>query len=72
MVAVILIGMALVIAGSYILALYAIGQSQRNWCAALAILTKNPVPKPSPGNPARLQNYNFYLNLLMIQKHFGC
>jgi hypothetical protein len=72
MVAVVLLGMALVIAGSYFLALYAIGQSQRNWCTALSLLTHDPVPKPAPGNVARLQNYNFYIDLVILKSHFGC
>jgi hypothetical protein len=72
MVIVIILGMAVTIGGSYFLALYAIGQSQRNWCTALSLLTHDPVPKPAPGNPARLENYNFYLDLVTLKSHFGC
>jgi hypothetical protein len=62
------------VGGSYWLGLQAIGQSQHNWCGALTLLTKQPVPRPSDpaANPSRENTYLFYVHLKQLERKFGC
>jgi hypothetical protein len=69
---VVVLGLVGAFAGSYILAIHALSQSDHNWCQALSLLTSHPVPKPAPGNPSRLENYEFYLDLVSLEHRFGC
>lgn len=54
--------------------IYAVGQSQHQWCQALKILTARPVPYPKDAraNPSRLATYRFYVSLVDLEHHFGC
>jgi len=53
-------------AGSYILSLHALAQSQRNWCSTLKLLTSNPAqPKTASGRV-------FYAQLHELERRFGC
>lgn len=71
---VVVTGIVAALSGAYGLSVYAVGQSQHNWCSALIILTRNPVPKPAnpTANPSRETTYQFYLSLLELEQHFNC
>jgi hypothetical protein len=51
-----------------------LGQSQRNWCSALQVLTATPVPYPAApaANPSRVQAYRLYEDFTLIERQFGC
>lgn len=48
--------------------------SQHEWCHLLTTLTQTPIPKPADpsANPSRVQNYNFYMQLVQLRGEFGC
>jgi hypothetical protein len=71
---IVVFGLFLALAGAYGLSVFAVGESQHNWCSALTILTRNPVNKPADpaGNPSRENYYKFYLSLLTLERHFDC
>ena len=54
--------------------LYAVQNSEHQWCQALKILTARPVPYPrdARANPSRLATYRFYVSLTELERHFGC
>lgn len=62
------------VGGSYVLGLNALHRSNQNWCAALVLLTGNPVPRPADpaANPSREQAYELYQDFIAIERRFGC
>ena len=62
------------IAGSYLLGLHALHQSQGQWCTTLTLLTSRPVPKPTDpaANPSRENAWLFYQHLRDLERAFGC
>lgn len=52
----------------------AVGNADRQWCSALDLLTRHPVPAPAnPGaNPSRAEAYELYSDFIAIKRHFGC
>ena len=73
-VAMVIIGLAASVGGSYALAIYSIDQSNQNWCQALNLLTSQPVKAPADpsANPSRVQQYKLYTDFVAIEKRFGC
>jgi hypothetical protein len=73
-VAVMVLGLLCAMGGSYWLSVSALNRSQQNWCASLALLTANPVPRPADpkANPSREQSWEFYQSLVQLQHRFGC
>lgn len=65
-------------AGGVLLSAYlssrAIDTSQHQWCSALELLTKTPVPKPGDpkANPSRENAYLFYSHLRALEREFKC
>jgi succinate dehydrogenase hydrophobic anchor subunit len=53
------------VAGSYVLALWAIGNSQRQWCDTLTIITAD-------AHPTTANSIQFYAKLHDLEKRFGC
>jgi len=53
---------------------HAIQQNNHNWCDALGLLTKRPVPRPADPatNPSREGQYEFYLTLIVLKHRQGC
>lgn len=53
---------------------HAIQRGAQQWCAALNLLTREPIPKPADpkANPSREQNYEFYVTLLILKHNKGC
>lgn len=64
----------LAVAASLWLASAAIGASERKWCSTLALLTARPVPRPAhpAADPARQENYLFYLDLVQLKRDYRC
>jgi hypothetical protein len=62
------------IAGSYVLGLRALHQSQGQWCTTLALLTRQSVPRPADpkADPSRERGYLFYAHLKDLEREFGC
>lgn len=70
--AVLLAVLVLSVGVSTFLAYRTISQSESRWCSTLSLLTSRPVPKPAPNEPARLENYEFYLDLVQLRHDYGC
>jgi hypothetical protein len=53
---------------------HAVGQSQRNWCETMNLLTAHPVPRPaSPkADPSREQAYIYYEDFVNLRARLGC
>jgi hypothetical protein len=53
---------------------YEVRQSHHAWCSTLRLLTATPVPSPADPreNPSRVHEYAFYLNLVDLERRFGC
>ncbi len=53
---------------------HAIQQNNHNWCDALSLLTRRPVPRPADPatNPSREGQYEFYLTLVVLKHRQGC
>ena len=73
-VVIVVIGIAVAIGGSYMLSLQAIHNSDQQWCTALNLLTRTPVPAPSDpkANPSRAQAYQLYEDFVAIKHRYGC
>lgn len=73
-VVVVVLGLVLSVGGSYVLSLYVQHQSNQQWCAALELLTSQPVSAPADpsANPSRVQAYKLYQDFLAIERRFGC
>lgn len=72
--ALVLVLLVLAVAASLWLSSAAIGASERKWCGTLALLTARPVPRPADpaANPARQENYLFWLDLVRLKRDYGC
>jgi hypothetical protein len=62
------------IALSVYLSVRALDNSNHDWCAALVLLTANPVPRPANpnANPSRERSYMFYVTLKTLERQFRC
>ena len=62
------------IAGSYLLGLHSLHQSQAQWCTTLTLLTSKPVTRPADpaANPSRENVWLFYEHLRDLERDFGC
>lgn len=51
-----------------------VSAASQQWCTALDLLTKTPVPKPAaPGaNPSRENGYELYVAFMKLRGQFGC
>ena len=73
----VVIGILLIIGGSgYAIwhGNHTISANNQDWCTALKILTKTPVPYPAnpAQNPSRVFAYNLYTSFRDIEGKFGC
>lgn len=63
--------LVMAIAGSFALSLYAIHQSQRQWCATLSLVTSFPAQRHQ--TPAEIRaNERFRNDLESLKQGFGC
>jgi hypothetical protein len=71
---VVALGLIFSVGGSYALALWVQRSSNQQWCAALQLLTSQPVNPPADpsSNPSRVAQYKLYTDFLTIEKRFGC
>jgi hypothetical protein len=61
-------------AGSYLLSLHALRQSQAQLCTVFEDLTADPVPRPADpaANPSRERQYRWYLILRHVERGYQC
>ena len=53
---------------------HAVTENDRQWCAAMTLLTSRPVPKPADpkANPSRQQTYLYYMTFVELKHSLGC
>jgi hypothetical protein len=62
------------IIGGYALSLRALYDSQHQLCAAFTLLTARPVLRPAhpSANPSREQAYEFYEDMIQVERNYRC
>jgi hypothetical protein len=62
------------IAGSYVLSLRALHDSQQALCPVLELITRRPVPRPAnpSANPSRVNSYELYTDSRSAEHHYRC